>query len=183
MAVTGTGTVTADALVVVDVQRAPVEGPRAVCEADVLPARLEAALSGARVAGALVVHLQDDGDDPGSLISKGSTGLEPVLTVAEGEPVNGECHRRRLRRRRPGAPAGACDRQPPVPGADPVGAVRRGHGPRCRGPGPGPTVMLSRDDHTTYDVPADRRRPGRCPGGPGVADRRALGNAVGGPDG
>lgn len=77
----------ADALIVIDVQWALVSGDHAVADADAYLERWTAALESARTAGVPVIHLQDDGASPGSLIARGSVGGELALPVAEGERV------------------------------------------------------------------------------------------------
>ena len=76
---------TADALVVVDVQRGLVAGDHAVADADAYLERWAVALTSARTAGVPVIHLQDDGARPGSRIPHGSAEWELVLPVDEGE--------------------------------------------------------------------------------------------------
>jgi len=149
--------VDADALVVVDVQRGLVEGEGAVADAASWLDRWVRALAAARSAGVPVVHLQDDGIDPGSLIRRGSSGWELVLEVAEGEPVIPKAHDdgfvgtaledllRVAGSTRPclvGIQSEMC-----------VAGTARGAMAR------GLTVVLPRDGHTTYDVPADGGAP------------------------
>lgn len=74
----------ADALVVVDVQRAFVEGAGAVPEAVRLLRAVDALLDRARRAGALVVHLQNDGP-PGAPDEVGTWGWELARVPVEGE--------------------------------------------------------------------------------------------------
>lgn len=147
----------ADALVVVDVQRALVIGDHAVADADAHLERWTAALTSARTAGVPVIHLQDDGVSPGSLIPRGSSGWALVLRVAEGERVIGkvsddgfdgtdlEAVLRDAGVTRPclvGIQSEMC-----------VAATARGAMAR------GLTVLLPRDGHTTYAVPADGAAP------------------------
>lgn len=72
------------ALLVVDVQRALVEGEHAVAGAAGLLARIGALLARAREAGAPVVHVQDHGDH---LTIPGTPGWELALPVHGGELV------------------------------------------------------------------------------------------------
>ncbi|MEU7132880.1 isochorismatase family protein [Streptomyces sp. NPDC046261] len=71
------------ALLVIDVQSAFVSGAGAVPEADRLLARVTDLISGARAAGALVVHLQNDGP-PGADDEAGTPGWELRLPVEPG---------------------------------------------------------------------------------------------------
>ena len=76
----------ADALVVVDVQRGLVSGESAVRDAAGFLDRWSGALLAARAAGVSVIHLQDDGaDDP--LLRRGTPGWELVLPVADSDVV------------------------------------------------------------------------------------------------
>ena len=170
----------ADALVVVDVQRALVSGDHAVAEADAHLDRWAAALRSARTAGVPVVHLQDTGASPGSLIPHGSAGWALVLPVADGEHVIGKVHddgfdgtdlEEVLR------DAGAT--RPCLVGIQSemcVAATARGALAR------GLAVVLPRDGHTTYDVHAD----GAAPAVPAAHVSRvaewSLGDAVVAPD-
>ena len=147
----------ADALVVVDVQRALVAGPHAVGGADAHLERWRRALSAARAAGVSVVHLQDDGRDAGSPIPRGSTGWQLALEVAAGETVVSKAQddgfvgtdledvlrsAGATRLCVVGIQSEMC-----VAGTA-RGALARGY-----------TVVLPRDGHTTYDVPADGEAP------------------------
>ena len=147
----------ADALVVVDVQRGLVSGPHAVGDAEPFLDRVAAVLRAARAAGAPVVHLQDDGTDEGSPIPRGSAGWELVLPVHEDEVVvqkarddgfdgtDLEDHLRRAGATRlclVGIQSEMC-----VAGTA-RGALARGY-----------TVVLPRDTHTTFGVPADGAAP------------------------
>lgn len=170
----------ADALVVVDVQRALVSGEHAVADADASLDRWEVALSAARTAGVPVVHVQDDGVSPGSLIPRGSAGWELALSVADGERVIGKARddgfdgtdlETTLR------DAGAT--RPCLVGIQSemcVAATARGALAR------GLTVVLPRDGHTTYAVPAD----GAAPAVPAAHVSRvaewSLGDTVVAPD-
>ena len=143
----------ADALIVIDVQWALVSGDHAVADADAYPERWTAALESARTAGVPVIHLQDDGASPGSLIARGSVGGELALPVAEGERVISKASDDGFDRTdletilrdagvtRPclvGIQSEMC-----------VAATARGAMAR------GLTVVLPRDGHTTYAVPSD----------------------------
>ncbi len=140
----------ADALVVVDVQRALVEGPRAVTEAPAYLARWRAALAAARAAGVVVVHLQDDGADPGSLIPHGSAGWELALDVADGEPVVGKAEDDGFVGTDLAALLGDASRLCVVGIQSEMCVAGTARGAQARGM----TVVLPRDGHTTYDVPA-----------------------------
>jgi nicotinamidase-related amidase len=147
--------VLADALVVVDVQRALVEGAHAVADAETFLGRWRQALAAARAAGVPVVHLQDDGADPGSLIPRGTTGWELVLDVAEGEPVVRKAHDDGF------AGTDLADLLAGVTRPCLVGiqsemcVAGTARGAQARGL----TVVLPRDGHTTYDVPSDGAAP------------------------
>lgn len=149
--------VTADALVVVDVQRGLVEGADAVADAASWLSRWRRALDAARSAGVPVVHLQDDGTDPGSPIPRGSTGWELVLEVAEGEPVVRKEHddgflgtvlEELLRTAGSTRPCLVGIQSEMCVAGTARGAMSRGL-----------TVVLPGDGHTTYDVPADGEEP------------------------
>ena len=147
----------ADALVVVDVQRALVSGDHAVADADAYLERWTAALESARTAGVPVIHLQDDGAWPGSLIPRGSVGWELVLPVADGERViskarddgfDGTDLESILRDAGVTRPCLVGIQSEMCVAATARGAMARGL-----------TVLLPRDGHTTYDVPADGAAP------------------------
>lgn len=76
----------AEALVVVDVQRGWVSGPHAVAGGEALVPVLEAAAGAARAARAVVVHVQDVGDEDSS-VPAGSPGRELVLSVEPPDVV------------------------------------------------------------------------------------------------
>lgn len=76
----------ADALVVVDVQTGLVSGPGGVPAAATLLPAVDDLLARARAAGALVVHLQNDGA-AGSDDEPGTPGWELHLPPRAGEPV------------------------------------------------------------------------------------------------
>lgn len=170
----------ADALVVVDVQRALVSGEHAVAQAEAYLDRWQAALSTARAAGVPVIHLQDDGVSPGSLIPRGSAGWEVALPVADGERVIGKVHDDGF----DGTDLGKILREagatrPCLVGVQSemcVAATARGALAR------GLVVVLPRDGHTTYDVPAD----GAAPAVPAADVSRvaewSLGDTVVAPD-
>jgi nicotinamidase-related amidase len=73
-----------DALIVVDMQMAFVHGPHAVPGGAELVERIGRTLGHARAAGALVVHLQNDGPD-GAPDEPGTAGWEPALPLEPGE--------------------------------------------------------------------------------------------------
>jgi streptothricin hydrolase len=89
-AASGTGCETAPvgALLVVDAQVDVLGDPNPVPAADAVIARLRALLSAARTAGALIVHLQNDGP-PGAPDEPGTPGWEihPDVAPARGERV------------------------------------------------------------------------------------------------
>ena len=143
--------VTADALVLVDVQRALVEGEHAVADAPGLVARLAGAMEAAREAGVLVVHVQDDGVRD-RLIRKGSPGWQLALPVNHGEPVvskarddafDGTDLEALLRGAGAARPCLVGIQSEMCVAATARGALARGF-----------VVVLARDGHTTYDVPA-----------------------------
>lgn len=140
------------AVLVIDVQRALVEGEHAVAGAAGLLARLGRLLERARGDGVPVLHLQDDGAAD-RLIVRDSPGWELALPVADGEPVvakSGDdgfdatplagllAERGIDRLVVVGIQSEMC-----------VAATARGALAR------GLTVVLPRDGHATYDVPAD----------------------------
>jgi len=143
---------TADALVVVDVQRGLVAGDHAVADADAYLERWAGALASARTAGVPVIHLQDDGAWPGSRIPHGSAEWELVLPVGEGEDVITKPRDDGFDGTRLDAVLGAAGvRRVCLVGIQSemcVAATARGALAR------GMTVVLPRDGHTTYDVPA-----------------------------
>lgn len=77
---------TAQALLVVDVQRGFVSGPDAVPAAPALLKTLDELVAAARHAGALVVHLQNDGP-PGEPDEPHTPGWELAIAPRDGEPV------------------------------------------------------------------------------------------------
>ena len=144
----------ADLLLVVDLQRALVTGEHAVPGAAGFLDLVGSVLAAARAGGAPVVHLQDDG---GHLITKGTDGWRLALPAVDGEHVVAKTHDdgfagtdldavlRSSRARRiclVGIQSEMCV------AATARGAIARGY-----------TVVLPRDAHTTYDVPADGTAP------------------------
>lgn len=83
----GTDLRPADCLIVVDVQRAFVDGPKAIPGGVRLVERVSRLLTAARQAGTLVVHLQNDGLR-GALDEPGTPGWE--LPLAPSEPGRNE---------------------------------------------------------------------------------------------
>ena len=171
----------ADALVVVDVQRALVTGEHAIADADAYLDRWAAALSSARTAGVPVIHLQDDGAWPGSRIPRGSAGWELVMRIDEGERVIGKVRDDGFDGTDLEAILGdAGVARPCLVGIQSemcVAATARGAMAR------GLTVLLPRDGHTTYAVPED----GSAPAVPAAHVSRvaewSLGDGVVAPDG
>ncbi|WP_157253753.1 isochorismatase family protein [Nonomuraea typhae] len=78
-------TFTAEALVVIDMQQGFLSGPAAIPGADALAATVTGLLTRARRAGALIVHLQNDGPE-GEPDEPGTPGWELVL-AEPGEQV------------------------------------------------------------------------------------------------
>ncbi len=78
--------IAAEALIVVDVQRAFVVGSTRVPSAEALTSAISRLLALARGAGALVVHLQNDGC-VGAVDEPGTDGWELFFTPAPGELV------------------------------------------------------------------------------------------------
>lgn len=78
----------ATALLLIDAQRAWLEGEVAVPDAEGLLHRLAHMLAAARSAGALVIHLQNDGS-PGALDERGKPGwfIHAAVEPQRGEPV------------------------------------------------------------------------------------------------
>ncbi|HEX6148918.1 isochorismatase family protein [Nocardioides sp.] len=143
-----------DALLVVDVQRALVMGDHAVPEAAAFLDRLAAVLAAARGGGATVIHLQDHGD---RLITHGTDPWHLALPAFEGEVVLEKPHDDGFE----GTDLEAVLRESGAHRICVVGiqsemcvaatartAMARGF-----------TVVLPRDGHTTYDVPADGAAP------------------------
>lgn len=140
------------AVLVVDVQRALVEDEHAVAGAPGFLARIEGLLARARQAGVPVLHLQDNGAQDGFL-ARGTPGWELAVPPAEGEVVLAKdaddgfldtpladllAERGVTRVVLVGIQSEMC-----------VAATARGALQR------GLQVVLPRDGHTTYDVPAD----------------------------
>jgi nicotinamidase-related amidase len=76
----------AHVLLMIDVQRNMLEPPEPVPDAAAVSASIETVLSRARAAGALVVHVRNNGPD-GSPDAPGTSGWELVHEVREGEHV------------------------------------------------------------------------------------------------
>ncbi|MFE3019589.1 isochorismatase family protein [Streptomyces sp. NPDC059256] len=74
----------AQALVLVDAQRGFLRGEQAVPDADRLIDRCTLLLDRARAAGALIVHLRNDGE-PGAVDEPGSPGWQLQLPVVESD--------------------------------------------------------------------------------------------------
>lgn len=140
------------AVLVVDVQRALVEGEQAVAQAAGLLRRIQSLLERARADGVPVLHLQDDGVED-RLIRRGTPGWELALAAEDGEPVIAKTgddgfggtaladlleDRGTIRVVVVGIQSEMC-----------VAATARGALAR------GLQVVLPRDGHTTYDVPDD----------------------------
>ena len=147
----------ADALVVVDVQRGWVSGPQAVSGGDALVSALAGAATAARDAGALVVHVQDVGDEDSS-VPPGSPGRELVLPVEPSDVVlpklTGDAFAgtdlEALLRSRGVRTVAVGGLQSEMCVADTARtALRLGF-----------TVVLPRDAHATRDIPADGPVPG-----------------------
>jgi streptothricin hydrolase len=140
----------AQALLLVDVQRGFVSGPDAVPAAPALLTALDGLVVAARDAGALVVHLQNDGP-PGQPDEPHTPGWELAIAPRDGEPVL---------RKTEDDPFAATDLAALLSGhgvtrlavcgvlsefcvsAAARGALDRGFG-----------VVLPHDAHATYDVP------------------------------
>lgn len=77
------------ALIIIDVQRLLCEGRWACEDADAVIARLNQAIATARAAGAPVVFVQHEGQDPEDPMRHGQPGwaLAPTLDVRAGDPV------------------------------------------------------------------------------------------------
>lgn len=164
--------VLAQALVVVDVQRAVVER---LADGDALLSALESLLSRARSLGVPVIHVQDHGD---VLTRSGTPGWELVLPVAPGEPV--------VAKSADDAFDGT-DLASLLAGVSCVCVVGiqsemcvagTARGAQARGM----TVVLPRDGHATFDIPAR----GSAPGVPAALVSRvaewSLGDQVVAPD-
>ncbi|WP_147260170.1 isochorismatase family protein [Pseudonocardia hierapolitana] len=148
----------AQALLVVDVQRGLVSGPDAVPAAPALLTVLDGLLAGAREAGALVVHLQNDGPHgrpdephtPGWELARVPRAGEPVLRKTGDDPF-AETDLAALLEDHGVTRLAVCG----VLSEFCVSAAARGALERGLG------VVLPHDAHATVDVP-----PG--PGSPGV---------------
>lgn len=147
------------AVLVVDVQRALVEGTHAVPGADALLTRLRGLVDRARSAGVIVVYVQDNGVHD-RLIRRGTPGWELALTPRMGEPVvskdaddgfDGTGLADALSGR-------GVDRVVVVGIQSEMCVAATARGALARGL----HVVLPRDGHTTFDVPPDDR------GAPGV---------------
>jgi streptothricin hydrolase len=75
-----------DALLIIDVQAGHVGGAHAVPDAEPLVETIAALLAAAREAGALVVHVQNDGD-AGQVDAPGTAGWELHFAPVDGETV------------------------------------------------------------------------------------------------
>ena len=143
----------ADALIVVDVQAAFVLGADAVVDAEPVLENIRLLLCRARAAGALVIHLQNDGPD-GAVDEPGTPGWELALAVELGDTelvvrkskddgfvgteLDGLLHRYDVDR------LIVCGVQSEMCiGATARGALERGY-----------RVTLPHDAHSTYDIPA-----------------------------
>jgi nicotinamidase-related amidase len=143
----------ADALIVVDMQTAFVHGPHAVPGPGPLLENIRLLLGHARAAGALVVHLQNDGAD-GAPDEPGTPGWELALSVRMGDTevvvrktkddgfvgtrLNELLHQYDVDR------LVVCGVQSEMcVGATARGAMERGY-----------RVLLPHDAHGTYDIPA-----------------------------
>ena len=143
-----------DTLLIVDVQRELVAGEHAVSGASAFLDRLAAALAAARGGGATVIHLQDDGD---RVITHGTSGWQLALSPAPGEPVVAKKHddgfvdtdlEQLLRASGAHRICLVGIQSEMCVAATARAAISRGF-----------TVVLPRDGHTTYDVPADGTAP------------------------
>jgi nicotinamidase-related amidase len=150
--------VSAHALVVVDVQHGLVSGAHAVPAADRVLRAVATLLRAAREAGALVVHLQNDGPPgapdaprtPGWELALAPRAAEPVLRKTEDDPFT-ETDLAALLSEHDVSRLAVCGLLSEFcVSATARGALARGLG-----------VVLAHDAHATYDVP-----PG--PGSPGV---------------
>lgn len=142
------------AVLMVDVQRALVEGGHAVADAHALLQRLRALLDRARGDGVPILHLQDNGLDD-HIIRRGERGWELALDPEDGESVVAKDHDDAFE----GTALAQLLAEHDVDRVIVVGiqsemcvaATARGALAR------GLHVVLPRDGHTTYDVPADER--------------------------
>ena len=141
------------AVVVVDVQRGLVEGEAAVPDGDTFVAGLTEFLERARLHGVPIVHLQDDGPAPESPIRRGTEGWELAVAVPSGEVVVSKADDDGFRGTGLHDTLQACgaDRLVVVGiqsemcvAATVRGALDRGY-----------AVVVPREGHTTYDIPAD----------------------------
>lgn len=142
-------------MLVVDVQRGLVTGAQAVADADSFVTRLGGLLWRARDAAVPVIHVQDDGTDPGSPIRRGGPGWELVLEVGIDETVihKSEDDAFRGTDLHDVLQGARADRLVVVGIQSEMCVAATAHGALDRGY----AVVLPRDGHTTYDVPADDR--------------------------
>ncbi|MEV6284848.1 cysteine hydrolase family protein [Kribbella sp. NPDC051770] len=80
-----------DALLIIDVQAGHVGGAHAVPNADQLAQAVAGLLTAARGSGALIVHIQNDGD-AGQVDAPGTAGWELHFPPADGETVIRKTH-------------------------------------------------------------------------------------------
>ncbi len=141
-----------DALIVVDMQKAFVVGPNAVPDADRVLAAVRTQLDNARQAGAVIVHLQNDGA-PGAPDQPDTLGWELALPVGPNEAVlrkTGDdgfegTTLESLLREEDVHQLSVCGLTSEMcVAATARSALGRGFG-----------VILARDAHATYDVPED----------------------------
>ncbi len=141
-----------EALIVVDVQRAFVYGSAAVPASPALLGAVNTLLDAARAAGALVVHLQNDGA-PGADDEPGTDGWQLHLTPDAGEIVvrktgddgfEGTALEAILRDRAVHSVALCGLLSEMCVAATARDALARGY-----------RVVLPHDAHATYDIPAD----------------------------
>ena len=140
------------AVLVVDLQRALVEGEHAVAGAEDYLARIGSLLDRARSEGVPVLHLQDNGVED-RLITRGTRGWELALPPADAEPVVAKDADDGF----VGTPLADLLEERGITRLVVVGiqsemcvaATARGALAR------GLRVVLPRDGHTTYDVPGD----------------------------
>ncbi|MGH3347077.1 MAG: isochorismatase family protein [Nocardioides sp.] len=143
-----------DALLVVDVQRALAMGDHAVPDADAFLDRLATVLAAARGAGATVIHLQDHGDrmithgTDGWRLALPAFGEEAVVEKPHDDGFDGTDLEQLLHESGSHRICLVGIQSEMCVAATARSALARGF-----------TVVLPRDGHTTYDVPADGTAP------------------------
>lgn len=150
--VSAMGTTDADVLLVVDMQRGLLTGPGAIPDAADVLAAVDRLVRSARDSGALIVHVQNDGTDgatdepgaPGWALAIEPLAVEPVIRKRDDDAFAGTGLEAMLRERG-AASVVICGVQSEMC----VAATARAAMQR------GLVVVLPRDAHGTFPIPAD----------------------------